>query len=222
MDTETLVEVEHLTVVRGGAALLEEITLEVKQGSIHVLAGPNGAGKTTMLRAILGQVPFTGSIRCRWRRGGRIGYVPQTLEIDRELPMTVTDFLGMMWSRRPVCLGSGGGRAAIGEALEKVGLADRARRRLGVLSGGEMQRLLLAQALIPTPELLLLDEPTSGVDESGLDQIEKAIRSLVREQGVTALIVSHDFDHVRRLADRVTWINRTVRRTGTPAEVLES
>jgi zinc transport system ATP-binding protein len=216
-----LLEVESLTVRRGGGLILENVSFQVEPGAIHVLAGPNGAGKTTLLRSILGQVPFEGTIRLHWRGNGRIGYVPQTLELDRELPMTVSDFLSMVWQRRPVCLGSGGpARDRVEEALRKAGLADRARRRLGVLSGGELKRVLLVQALFPAPELLLLDEPSAGVDESSLQWMEETIQSLRRDRGLTTVLVSHDFDQARRIADQVTWVNRTVKKSGPAKEVL--
>jgi zinc transport system ATP-binding protein len=213
--------VEALTVRRERGLILEKVTFQVQPGAIHVLAGPNGAGKTTILRSVLGQVPFEGTIRLHWRGTGRIGYVPQTLELDRELPMTVLDFLSLVWQRRPVCLGSGQqGRARVEEALGKAGLADRAFRRLGVLSGGELKRVLLVQALSPAPELLLLDEPSAGVDESSLRWMEETIQALRREVGLTTLLVSHDFDQARRIADQVTWVNRTVKKSGPAKEVL--
>jgi zinc transport system ATP-binding protein len=216
-----LLEVDSLTVRIGAAVLVERAGFAVEPQSIHVLAGPNGAGKTTVLRALLGQVPFEGSIRLHWRKGGRIGYVPQTLDLDRELPMTVGDFLTLGRQRRPACLGTGeAARGRIEGSLRRVGMEDRFSRRLGLLSGGELQRVLLAQALDPVPELLLLDEAAAGVDEEGLRALEAALRRLKTEEGVTTILVSHDFEHVRRVADRVTWINRTVRKTGTPEEVL--
>ena len=216
-----LLEIESLSVRRGQALVVDRAALTVDPQTIHVLAGPNGAGKTTVLRAILGQVPFEGSIRFHWRQGGRIGYVPQALDFDRELPMTVGDFLTLGRQRRPACLGTAvEPRGRIESSLRRVGMQERVSRRLGVLSGGELQRVLLAQALDPVPELLLLDEAAAGVDEEGLQALEETLRRLTREEGVTTLLVSHDFDHVRRVADRVTWINRTVKRTGTPREVL--
>jgi zinc transport system ATP-binding protein len=216
-----LLEIDSLTVRRGHALLVERAGFTVEAQAIHVLAGPNGAGKTTILRAILGQVPFEGSIRFHWRKGGRIGYVPQALDFDREMPMTVGDFLTLGRQRRPACLGTGEAvQGRIERSLRRVGMEDRSRRRLGVLSGGELQRVLLAQALDPVPELLLLDEAAAGVDEDGLQALEEALRRLKTEEGVTTLLVSHDFEHVRRVADQVTWVNRTVRKTGTPGEVL--
>lgn len=216
MTTPPLVEIDGLTVRREGVTLVEAVSLRIPPGTIHVLVGPNGAGKTTVLRAVLGQIPFEGTVRCHWRREGRIGYVPQTLDFDRELPLTVTDFLSMMWQRRPVCLGNGAAvRKRIAEALDAVGLARLAGRRLGVLSGGELQRALLAQALVPVPELLLLDEPTAGIDEEGMRAVEETLLRLKKEQNVTTLLVSHDADQVRRIGDQVSHLNRTLRENGS-------
>jgi zinc transport system ATP-binding protein len=214
-----LVEIDGLTVRRDGATLLENVSLRVRAGTIHMLTGPNGAGKTTLLRAVLGQIPFAGTIRCHWRREGRIGYVPQQLDLDRELPMTAEDFLAMMWQRRPVCLGMGApARGRVAAALEAAGLGAAARRRVGALSGGELQRLLLAQAIAgePSPELLLLDEPTAGVDAAGLQAVEDALLRLKRERGVTALMVSHDAAQARRLGGWMTRLHKTVIHSGPP------
>ena len=212
MTPSLLVEIDALTVRRDGVTLVESVSLRIPPGTIHVLSGPNGGGKTTLLKAVLGQIPFEGTIRCHWRREGRVGYVPQSLEFDRELPLTVTDFLAMMWQRRPVCLGNGAPvRKQIEEALDAVGLARLAGRRLGVLSGGELQRALLAQALVPVPELLLLDEPTAGIDVEGRRAIEATLLRLKRELSVTTLLVSHDADQARRIGDQVSHLNRTLR-----------
>jgi len=200
-----LLEIDSLTLRRGDAKLLERASLSVEGGTLHVLCGPNGAGKTTLLRAILGQVPFEGSIRCHWRRSGGIGYVPQWLDFDRELPMTARDFLALSRQRRPVCLGVGRGARDCGEeALRRVGMTDRADRRLGVLSGGELQRVLLARAIDPVPELLLLDEPVAAVDEEGHRALEEILLRLKKDHGVTALIVSHQLKRLQRIADRLS------------------
>lgn len=217
----SLLDLEAVTVHRDRARILDGASLSVEAGTIHVLAGPNGGGKTTLLRAVLGQVPFEGTIRCHWRKDGRVGYVPQGLEFDRDMPLTVTDFLALGRQRRPACLGAEkAARPRFESALARVGMEARASRRLGALSGGELQRVLVAQAIDPIPELLLLDEATAGVDEEGLRALEEILLRLRKDEGVTTLLVSHDRDHVRRVADRVTWLNGSVRKTGTPAEVL--
>jgi zinc transport system ATP-binding protein len=216
-----LLALEGLGVRRGGDTLLADVSLVVAPGTIHALVGPNGAGKSTLLRCVLGLSEFEGRIRCHWRGDGRIGYVPQALAIDRTLPITVGEFLALARQRRPVCLGlARSTRARIAMLLEEVGLGGLERRALGALSGGERQRVLLANALDPSPELLLLDEPTSGLDEPATARFEERLLALRAAGRTTVLLVSHDLDQVRRVADRVTVLQRSVRATGTPAEAL--
>lgn len=219
--SQPLLEILNLGVRRGREVLLRSVSLAVRRGSIHVVVGPNGAGKSTLIAGILGQISFTGRIVANWRGEGRIGYLPQSFGVDRTLPVTVVDFLALARQRRPVCFGvERGARARIGELLSRVGLASLGDRPLSVLSGGELRRVLLANAIDPLPELLVLDEPASGLDEASIGQMEDLLVSLRREAGLTVLMVSHDLDQVRRLADRVTVLNRSVQRDGPPAEVL--
>ena len=216
-----LLEIRDLTVRRGGEALLARVSLTVERGALHVLVGPNGAGKSTLLAAVLGQTAFSGRIVARWRGAGSIGLVPQSFAVDRTLPVTVADFLALTRQRRPVCLGVAAPvRRRIAALLARVGLAGAEDKPLSVLSGGELRRVLLAHALDPLPELLLLDEPASGLDEDAAARLERLLAELRCGQGVTVLMVSHDLAQARRLASRVTVLARTVRADGPPAEVL--
>lgn len=216
-----LLEASGLTIVREGQVLIEQVSLSVAPGTIHVLIGPNGAGKSSLLSALLGQTPFSGTVHCHFRRGGTLAFVPQSLPIDRTLPVTVSEFLALTRQRFPVCLGiRPRTRARIGTLLERVGLSALADRRLGALSGGERQRVLLAHALDPAPELILLDEPAAGLDQPSVRRLEEILLALRKEHGTTVLLVSHDIAQVRRLADRVTLLDRRVQREGTVAEVL--
>lgn len=216
-----LLEIAALTVQRDRRRLLADVSLAVLPGSVHLLVGPNGAGKSTLFAAVLGLVEFTGSIRFHWRAAGRIGYLPQTFAVDRTLPLTVGEFLALSRQRRPVCIGIGRAQRRHTDALlASVGLPGFGRRPLGALSGGELQRVLLANAIDPAPELLLLDEPASGLDDTAVKQFEQVLLELKRAHGTGVLMVSHDLGQVRRLADQVTLIDRHVRRTGTPATVL--
>jgi len=216
-----LLEIEGLTVRRGRDTLLEGVSLAVAPSRVHAIVGPNGAGKSTLLRAVLGLIEFEGAIRCHWRGDGRIGYVPQALAVDRALALTTGEFLALARQKRPVCFGLGAAaRARVGELLASVDLAGFERRPLGALSGGERQRVLLANAIDPPPELLVLDEPTSGLDEESSARFEELLVALRHERGATVLLVSHDLGQVRRVADEVTVLERTVRARGRPAEVL--
>lgn len=198
-----LLEVSNLTLGPVRAPLLANFSLTIERGTLHALVGPNGAGKTTLLSAILGLVPFDGRIVAHWAGNGRISYVPQQFQVDRTLPVTVADFLALTRQQRPVCLGvAPRTRDRIVQLLDRVNLGGFDARPLAGLSGGELRRVLLANALDPLPELLILDEPSSGLDEASARWLEETLRSLKGE--MTVLMVSHDADQVRRIADRIT------------------
>ncbi|HEY8019928.1 MAG TPA: metal ABC transporter ATP-binding protein [Thermoanaerobaculia bacterium] len=216
-----LLEVADLSVRREREVLLAGVSFAVARGDLHVVVGPNGAGKSTLLAAVLGQAAFSGRITARWRRDGRIGYVPQSFAVDRTLPVTVADFLALTRQRRPVCLGvATGARPRIAALLASVGLEGLERRPLSVLSGGELRRVLLAHALDPPPELLVLDEPASGLDEAAARRLEELLLVLREARELTVLMVSHDLDQARRIADRVTVLDHRVVSDGTAAEAL--
>ena len=200
-----------LTARRGREVALENVDLDVFAGEIHGLAGPNGAGKTTLLRCLLGTLPFSGSIRLGLAPGDAIGYVPQALSFDASLPISVADFLALSLTRTPVFTRRAKAFSArIGAALKETGASSLVDRRLSELSGGELRRVLLAQALEPEPRLLLLDEPASHVDEDGAQAIEALLLRLSRERGVTVVLVEHDRALLARVATRVTVLNRSV------------
>ena len=158
------IELEHVSVSAGGDTLLSNVNMHIHCGQLTALVGPNGAGKTTLVRALLSQIPHTGQIRHmdnqeRPLRSVRTGYVPQQLPFDKQMPVTVTDFLAASLTRRPVWTGVGKKtRAQVLEALALARAEKLANRQLGQLSGGELQRVLLALALTPQPDLLILDE----------------------------------------------------------------
>lgn len=207
----------------GDTVLLRDVDLRVEAGTLHALVGPNGAGKTTLLRSLLGGLPHAGRITLHWTgSAGRVAYVPQTLDFDRHLPVTAEDFLGLVLQRAPLLAGlrrEAAGRVA--RALAEVGLASRRRTRLGSLSGGELRRLLIAQALIPdTPGLLILDEPMNHLDTAGLAFVA-ALLNRLKSESVTILVTLHDLSHVRELADAVTGLAAgRVLFTGAPGRAL--
>ncbi len=219
-------EIRGLTIRMGGIEVLSGIDADVRCGEVTALVGPNGAGKTTLLKAILGMVPYEGSIRfCRSEEHGRgkprIGYVPQRLDIDRDVPMTVLDFFSLSSQAMPVVFGhTRRSRASAEEALERAGASQLLLKPLGRLSGGELQRVLLALALRGEPDILLLDEPVSGVDVAGEELFCDFLGQVHSESGFCLLLVSHDLSVVTRHADRVICLDRRIVCQGATTEVL--
>ena len=210
-EAPALLEVDRLTVRRHREALLDDVTLRVQRGTVHVLMGPNGAGKSTLIAAVLAQLAFEGRIAMNWAGTGTIGYVPQTFAVDPTLPVTVADFLALTRQRRPVCLGiSRSAGVVIAGLLARVGLSGLEQRPLAALSGGELRRVLLAHAIDPEPELLILDEPTAGLDDTAVAILDDILLAAKRSGNTTVLMVSHDLEQVRRVADRVTVLDRRV------------
>ena len=222
------IEVDKLTVSFGAQTPLKDVSLHIHCGELTALIGTNGAGKTTLLRALLGQIEYTGTIRHLTSDGRpaadlRTGYVPQQLEFDRSSPVTVMDFMAGSLSRRAVFLGvSRKTRERVLAALERTHCAQLADRALGALSGGELQRVLLALALTPQPDLLILDEPVSGVDQNGLETFYQTVDELKHRNHMAILLVSHDLDVVERYADRVVLMQGGVIKQGSPEVVFDS
>ena len=223
-----VIEVRDLSVELGGQTILDRINIDVQQATIHAVLGPNGAGKTTLIRALTGSLPYKGDIRFRLFNNGRIGYVPQLLEFDHTLPLTVTDFLLIMMQKKPVLFRrSKALREEVIDCLRKTTSEHLADRLIGGLSGGELRRVLLAQALTPTPEILLLDEPASNIDEVGARAFEQTLTRLRDEHGIAIIMVGHDLGAISRICDQVTGINGKVTWSGhsrglRDPEVLET
>ncbi|MDO5435896.1 MAG: metal ABC transporter ATP-binding protein [Clostridia bacterium] len=219
---------EGLSVRRGGQVLLHDINMHIHCGQLTVLIGQNGAGKTTLIRALLGELPHGGSVRHLDGQGRdiphvRIGYVPQNLQFDKEMPVTVSDFIAAAFSRRPVWSGiSKKTRARVAEVLQAVDAEDLAGRQLGLCSGGELQRVLLALAIHPAPDLLVLDEPVSGVDQNGLELFLDTVLRLKESHHMAILLVSHDLRLVREYADHVVLLDKTVLCQGSAEYVFTS
>jgi zinc transport system ATP-binding protein len=206
-------EVENLTVRFGSNEVLRDLSFAVPSGSALAVIGPNAAGKTVLFRALVGILPHEGVVR--WAPGTRLGYVPQKLDIERDLPITGRDLLAAR-----VRLVSAHHRP-IPDILARVGLAPEALEApIGTMSGGQFQRLLIAFALLGSPTVLLLDEPTAGVDEPGQERLTRTIQRLQQEEGVTVLLISHDLMFVHSYANAVLCLSRDYTCFGTPRKVL--
>lgn len=220
MSRPVAIELSKVTIRRAGRLVVDGASLQINQGTIHVIVGPNGAGKSTLLTAMLGQIAFAGKIDLTLRGAGVVGFVPQSFTADRTLPITCGELLGLARQQRPVCFGlAKETRPRIAKLLERVGLGGFERRRIGELSGGELRRVLIANAIDPAPEILLCDEPASGLDPAAALELDKLLLALRDDHGTTIVMVSHDREQVKRIADRVTRFEVTVRETGKPDEV---
>jgi zinc transport system ATP-binding protein len=223
-----IIELKEVTVRFQNLIALENVTLQVRRGDFLAVIGPNGSGKTTLIRAILGLVqPAHGTVRLfgkaprDFAEWSRIGYVPQIARIDPRFPIRIFDVVlmgrygqvGLV--RRPTRRDREAARAA----LERVGLAELANRPIGRLSGGQRQRVLVARALAAEPELLILDEPTSGVDVGTTEGLFELLGRF-RRQGMTIIVVSHDVGVVAQHVSTVACLNRTLIAHGRPEEVL--
>jgi zinc transport system ATP-binding protein len=205
----SLIAAEHLCVRFNGNEVLHDVSLRLSAGEIVTILGPNGSGKSTLLRALLGILPAAEG-QVRRVPGLRLGYVPQRLHLDRTMPITVRRFLSL-----PVRVPDD---AATG-ALDRVGMAGHAQDQMTALSGGQMQRVLLARALLGNPQVLMLDEPTQGLDQPGEAAFYRLIEDVRRDTGAAILMVSHDLHVVMAASDRVICLNGHICCEGTPRVV---
>jgi zinc transport system ATP-binding protein len=210
-DTAALISARSLSLSRGGRPVLIDIDIDIRPSEIVTVIGPNGAGKTTLVRALLGLEPLDGG-DIRRKPGLVIGYAPQRFDIDRAIPLTVARF---------VALGRRGSLEQIAKVLRDVGADKLADRQFSELSGGELQRVVLARALIRSPDLLVLDEPVRGVDYAGEAELYTLIGRLRTERGFGVLLVSHDLHVVMAQSDRVMCLNRHVCCSGVPESVAQ-
>lgn len=223
-----LVSIRDLRVDLGGSPILSGVSADLARGRVTALIGLNGSGKTTLLRALVREYPYRGTVRFHCGHDHsrptpeHIGYVPQKLTLDARLPLTVKDLLALALSRRPLFLGvSKATTARIVGLLERVGMVEHIDRPVEGLSGGQLQRVLLALALDPKPELLLLDEPAAGIDFKDQQKFYDLIADLNRYAGVTVLLVSHELTMVNRHADHVLCLrDGRIQCEGPPREVL--
>lgn len=216
---DTILSVENVTVIKHNHKIVEDVSFEVHKGETVALIGPNGAGKTTIFKALLGLIPHLGTVT--WEKGTAIGYVPQRLYIEPDLPLTTREFFETKEKSR----------SKIAEALETVGITKEGnvhssqnhilQNKLGNLSGGEIQRVLIAWSLLGNPDVLLFDEPTSGVDVVGEETIYSLLQKLKEKKGLTILLISHELEIVYKYATNVICINKEKVCYGPPKLVLD-
>jgi len=219
--------VQNLSVKIGSNAIIEDINLHVHCGEMVALIGPNGAGKSTLFKAILGQQAYDGAISFsvpgQRNRKAKIGYVPQSPTFDPGDPLTVADLFSCCMSKRPAFLGhSKVMEQKILQCLERVHSENLIKKRVGTLSGGELQRVLLALALEPLPNILILDEPLSGVDVEGIENLMEMLDEIRQTYDLSILMTTHDFSMLPRYADQVVLIDGHIVSQGTPIQVLAS
>lgn len=208
-DDELVLRVSDLSVTLEDQTVLEDVSFTVRRGDVMTVLGPNGAGKTMLLRTLLGTLPYKGLIS--WKEGTRIGYVPQRLPYIKNLPLSVADFFAL--GQR--------GRSSVGATLSAVGLgAEAGEKQIGDFSSGQFQRILIAWALAKDPDVLLFDEPTTGIDVGGEETVYALLARLQRERNLTMLIVTHDLAVVHRLSSVVLCLNREPVCMGPPLSTL--
>jgi len=199
-----ILEVNDLSVRFGNFPALDHVSFSIEKQEIIAVIGPNGSGKTTLLKAILGLIPYEGEIKIFGKNTPQVlpllGYVPQHFAFEKTFPLTVEEFVNLT-CRKPEKLPFGG-------ALHAVGMAELKDKLIGELSGGQLQRVLIAHAMLHQPKILFLDEATSGIDIEGLADFYSTIQRLNREHGVTVMMVSHEISMVYKFTDRIICLNR--------------
>ena len=215
-DNEPILTVENLGVKFDNNEVLRGLNFFIQKEDVLAIVGPNGAGKSVLLRALLGLVPYSGKIN--WAPGIKIGYVPQKFNIDKDLPLSVEEFFKFKEKKLEKII----------SALKSVGITDEhhiehhiLKQRLGWLSGGQIQRILIAWSIIDNPDVLLFDEPTAGIDVGGEETIYNLLKKLKDERGFTVLLISHDLNIVYKYANSVICVNKEMVCHGEPNTVLD-
>ena len=232
MDSAVL-KVKDLAVGFDGSDVIKGLDFSVEKGDVVAIVGPNGAGKSVLFRALLGLVPHSG--RIEWAKDLKISYVPQKFAIDRELPLSVEEFLKFKPSIGGSAFGGKNNLSTIVDTLNSLGIMavkqqhhseyhlqeHILKQRLGWLSGGQLQRVLIAWALLDNPDVLLFDEPTAGIDIGGEETIYNLLKKLHSERGLTILLISHDLNIVYKYANNVLCLNKEMICYGAPSTVLD-
>ena len=217
---EVILDIQNLNVSFDDDKVIDDLSFSIRKGEVIAIVGPNGAGKSVLFRALMGLVPYSGKID--WTPGLRISYVPQRFNIEKDFPLTTREFLRLKSKDQTKILA----------ALESVGLKNKQTemhhikhhllsQRLGWLSGGQLQRVLIAWAILDNPDVLLFDEPTTGIDVGGEETIYNLLKKLNDEMALTILLISHDLNIVYKYADSVLCLNKEKICFGSPREVLD-
>ena len=221
-------KIEGITVKIDNQYIIKDVTFEINCGDLNILIGKNGAGKSTLLKAILDEIEHTGKVEFYDMKQNKqekikIGYVPQSLNIERDMPTSVYDMFASYISNKPVCFSKNKKiYEQIKQQLKKFGADQLINKKVGNISGGELQRVLLAIATMPIPNLLILDEPVSGVDRNGTRDFYEILHELKDEYDLSIILVSHDLDLVEKYADKVILLDKEIIKQGTAKEVFES
>lgn len=222
------IKANNIGVTIGKEEILKNVNLHIHCKELTVLIGRNGAGKSTLLKAILGEIKHTGDITFMDTKENRakrlrIGYVPQSINVEKHMPTTVYDLFASLISHKPVWLKKDKKvEQKIKESLKNFEAKHLIDKSIGDLSGGELQRVLLAIATYNEPNLLILDEPVSGIDKNGIKMFFELINQLKKEHDMSIILVSHDLNLVKKYADRVILLDKTILKEGTPEEVFNS
>lgn len=217
MESEKVLKVENLSVSFGDFNVFHDISFEVKRGEAVAIVGPNGSGKSVLFRAILNFIPYSGKVE--WAKNVKIGYVPQKLAVESHFPLSVGDFFGFKTKSKQT----------ITEALNSVGITGDEEhlrhhvlsKKLGALSGGQFQRIMIAWAIINKPDILLFDEPTSGIDVGGEETIYNLLHKLQTQNKLSLILISHDLNIVYHYANKVLCLNKEMICFGEPHVVLD-
>ncbi|MFZ5391330.1 MAG: metal ABC transporter ATP-binding protein [Patescibacteria group bacterium] len=209
-------DIKNLSVVLAGQIVLDDVSFTVPKGALAAVIGPNGSGKTTLIKCILGLVPFKGQVSLFNKPArdylDKIGYVPQRFSFDKTFPLTVEEFLRFSAPDKKA--------RRLGHALKEVEMTKHRSKLLGALSGGQLQRVLIARALLNDPEILFLDEPTAGVDAEGEKDFYELIDHQNKQHGVTVMMVSHELSAVYSRASQVICLDRHLICSGVPKQAI--
>ena len=221
-------KINNIGVKIGNDVILKDVSIHIHCGELTVIIGRNGAGKSTLLKAILGEIEHTGDITFMDKKDNitkkiKIGYVPQSINVEKHMPTTVYDLFASCITYIPVFLRKNKKiYEEIKEHLEVFGADKLIDKSIGDLSGGELQRILIAIATKPTPNLLILDEPVSGIDRNGIKEFYNIISKLKTEYDMSIIMVSHDLDLAKKYADKVILLDKQVIKEGKPEDVFKS